>query len=96
MKKKEIAKRTGCTKEQAAYLKEEFKKLPKVKDIFYNNIDAINLYGVDRLEVIRCYGYMDDLVNIRADRKTGTILGIDQYNMHLYHLSKNGVSYEVF
>lgn len=98
MKKKEIAKRTGCTKEQAGYLKEEFKNLPKVSNVFYNNIDRINLYDVDELKIVRVCGYMDDEVNIAAWRVFDEILGVKLRRLHLYHLSNvdgERFSYEV-
>ena len=100
----EIEKTTGCAHEQAIYLYDEFSKLPKVKDLFLNNLSKINLYNCDTVEVVRCYGYMDDTVNIVGKRinkkKSFELLGEKRiwHDNYVYHLSSylNEVSLDVY
>lgn len=63
-----IMKKTGCTREQAKYLAEEIRNLPKVKDIIMEHIEEVNLFGCEKVEVIRMCGYMDDSVKIAGYR----------------------------
>jgi hypothetical protein len=70
-----IKKKTGCTDEQAKYLACEIRKLPKLKEQIMNNLNEVNLYGCDKVVVVRHFGYRDDGANIVGYRPT-TDLGI--------------------
>lgn len=92
MKKKEIMKRTGCTKKQAKYLKQQLKNYPNTKKIFYDNVDKIDLTDVDELKVCKVYGGFckNEVVNVVAFRVTEEILGIKIKCMTKYCLSTIG------
>lgn len=84
-----IMKKTGCTIEQAQYLAEEIRKLPKVKDIIMEHIGEVNLFGCEKVEVIRMYGYMDDSVKIAGDRLDKSMsfsMNGKDYNFYKKHL----------
>ncbi len=90
---KDIMQKTSCTKEQAKYLAEELSKLPKVKDIILQHMSNMNLYGCYKVEVKRCYGYMDDWVNIAAWRVYDVVCNIELSKMYLWHFMADRPDY---
>lgn len=92
----EFMNKTGCTKEQSKYLVSELSKLPKIKNIVINHLDEINLYDCCRVEVVRCFGYSDEMVNIAAFRVYDKKLGIEFEKMHLYHFMADRPEYMTY
>ena len=93
--RKLIQEKTGCTKEQAKMLRKEMNKLPKVRQTFINNLDTINLYNADRIEVVRVCGYMDDNVNVVAYRKDPRFKCADINTLYKYCLTPDKMYYEI-
>ena len=66
----EIMKDTECTKEQAEKLYEDLTKLPeKLGEFISNNLDRVNAFNANEIEVTRLYGYSRDAANVIVKRQ---------------------------
>ena len=85
----EIIKVTECTKEQAEKLHDELTKLPENLGSFISdNLDRVNAFNADEIEVRRHYDYSRAGANIivkrqRTDFPT-TLVGTPLYNYWRY------------
>ena len=85
----EIMKVTECTKEQAEKLYNELIKLPeKLGNFMSNQLDIVNAFNADEIEVRRHFDYSRNGGNIivkRIDKKFPTYLdGTPNYNHWVY------------
>ena len=95
-----IKNKTGCSGEQARYLANEIRNLPKIQETFMSNLDRINLRNCTRVEVRLLYGYMDDDINICGWRKdeegSFTLFGEEHIVECLHRYTINGLLNEIF
>lgn len=85
----EIMKVTECTKEQAEKLYNELIKLPeKLGNFMSDNLNIVNAFNADEIEVRRHYDYSRNGGNIvvkRIDKKFPSYLdGTPNYNHWVY------------
>lgn len=66
----EIINVTECTEEQGKQLHDELNKLPpKLRDFMSDNLDIVNAFNADEIEVVRHYGYSRNGANIIVKRQ---------------------------
>ena len=66
----EIMKVTECNLEQAEKLHDELTKLPEdLREFISDNLDQVNAFNTDEIEVIRHYGYSRNGANIIVKRQ---------------------------
>lgn len=66
----EIMKVTECTKEQAEKLRDELTILPRdLGEFISDNLDRVNAFNADEIEVIRCYNCSRYGANIIVKRR---------------------------
>jgi hypothetical protein len=66
----EIMKATECTREQAERLYDDLTKLPeKLGEFISDNLDRVNAYNADEIDVIRHGGYSRYGANIIVKRQ---------------------------
>lgn len=93
----EIMSATECTKDQAMKLFDELTKLPsKLGEFISDNLDRVNAYNADEIEVIRHYGYSRHGANVIVGRlRADIILPLYDRAKYCFDVSDNyiGVSF---